>query len=49
MQNLEIEEILRGDQDNQRYGTTFVQGISKQAIILILEKEATDAGYDKHI
>lgn len=49
MQNLEIEEILRDYQDDQRHGTTSVQGISKQAIILILEKEATDAVYDKYI
>jgi len=49
MQNLETEEILRGDQDDQTYGTTSVQGIGEQAIILILEKEATDAGYDKCI
>lgn len=49
IQNLEIEEILRGDEDDQRYGTTSVEGISKQAIILILEKAATDAGYAKYI
>lgn len=37
MQNLEIKEMLRGDQDNQRYGTTSVQEISQQAIVLIME------------
>lgn len=49
MQNLEIQETLRVDQDDQRYGTTSVQGIIRQAIILVLEKKATDARYDKYV
>lgn len=49
MWNLEIEEILRSDQDDQTYETTAVQGINKQGITLILEKEATGARFDKYL
>lgn len=37
MQNLEIQEMLSGDQDNKRYRTTSMQEISQQAIVLIME------------